>query len=48
MYSDIQDFQSSAVVNKTTANARHLGEVGWIPGTGRFPGGENGSLPQCS
>ena len=29
-------------------SACNAGDTGWIPGSGRYPGGENGSLFQCS
>ena len=30
-----------SVVKNPSANARDVGDVGLIPGSGRFPGGEN-------
>ena len=36
------------MVQNLPANAEDIGDVGLIPGPGRFPGGGHGNLPQCS
>ena len=36
------------MVKNPTATAGDTGEAGLIPGSGRFPGGENGNPPQYS
>ena len=41
-------FPGGAVVKNLPANARKAGDVGSIPGSGRSPGGENGSPLQYS
>ena len=40
--------QTSSVVKNLPANAGDLGDVGWIPGLGRSPGGRNGNPFQYS
>ena len=37
-----------ALIKNPPANAGNPGDVGLIPGLGRFPGGGNGHLFQCS
>ena len=36
------------MVQNLPANAEDIRDVGSIPGSGRFPGGGHGNLPQCS
>ena len=36
------------MVKNLPANAGNTGDMGSIPGSGRFPGGRNGNLLQCS
>ena len=36
------------MVKNLTANAGDVGDKGWIPGSGRFPGGGNGNPLQYS
>ena len=38
------DFQGGPVVKNPPANAGDAGDVGSVPGSGRFPGGGNGNL----
>ena len=40
--------QVALVVKNLPANAGDIRDVGSISGSGRSPGGENGSLLQCS
>ena len=41
-------FSNDSVGKESICNARHPGDMGSIPGWGRFPGGGNGNLLQCS
>ena len=41
-------FPGGSVVKNLPANAGASGDVGSIPGSGRFPGGGNGNPLQCS
>ena len=43
-----QDFPDGSVVKNPPANAGDAGNVGSIPGSGRFPEGGNGNLLQYS
>ena len=36
------------VVKNPPANAGNIRDEGWIPGSGRSPGGEHGNSPQYS
>ena len=37
---------SGSVVKNPPANAGDAGDAGWIPGSGRAPGGEQGKTPR--
>ena len=39
----IKGFPVSSVVKNTPARAGDSGDAGWIPGSGRSPGGGNGN-----
>ena len=39
---------SGSVVKNPPANAGITGDAGWIPASGRSPGGGNGNPLQCS
>ena len=41
-------FPDGAVGKESTCNARDTGDMGWIPGSERSPGGGNGKLLQYS
>ena len=41
-------FPGGSVVKNLPANAEAIGDVGWIPGSGRAPEGGNGSQLQYS
>ena len=41
-------FPSGSVLKNPPANAGAAGDMGSIPGLGRFPGGGNGNPLQCS
>ena len=40
--------QVSPVIKNLPANAGDLRDAGWIPGSGRSPGGGHGNALQCS
>ena len=41
-------FPDGSVGKESTCNARDSGDMGWIPGSKRVPGGGNGKLLQYS
>ena len=41
-------FSGGSVVKNLPVNAGHSGDVGSVPGSGRFPRGGNGNTLQCS
>ena len=42
------DFPGSSAVKNPPANAGDIRDLGWIPGSGRSPGGRNGNPFQYS
>ena len=42
------DFPGGSGVKNTAANGKDAGDLGWIPGSGRSPGGGSGNTLQCS
>ena len=44
----IEDFSGGTSVKNLPANAGDIRDAGLILGSGRFPGGGNGNLPQYS
>ena len=45
---DFIDFPNGSAGKESTCNSGDTGDVGSIPGSGRSPGGVNGSPLQCS
>ena len=44
----VWDFPGGSVVKNPPANAADTGDMGWIPGLGRYPRRGNGNPLQCS
>ena len=42
---DLLGFPDGSVSKESACNAEDAGDVGLIPGSGRFPGEENGNTP---
>ena len=48
LYGNTWTFQVAQLVKDSSANTRDARDAGWIPGSGRSPGGENGNPLQYS
>ena len=48
LYGNTWTFQVAQLVKDSSANTRDVRDAGWIPGSGRSPGGGNGNPLQYS